>query len=171
MVVAAQHFVNVAGKIHRIHDLLARSVGMIAQHAQNGGGALFEGTVRPVGLQFVILDEVDPRLSQGAHLRGRLLRVHSDAWFDNGADERPLVHARKPARSRNAKLRALIAIEESRRQTDVEQFETRKRFQLEEVAGDRGQKVGQRWARIFERPGKRNFRSPANVVGRILRRP
>ena len=112
-----------------------------------------------------------PGLGQRAHLRRRLLRVHADARFDNGADERPFVHLRKPARSRNAKLRALIAVEECRRQIEVEQFETRKRFQLEEIAGDRGQKVGERWARIFERPGKRNLRSPPNAVGRVLRRP
>ncbi len=124
MVVAAQHLVDVAGKVHRIHDLLAGSVGMIAQHAQNGGGALFEGTVRPVGLQFVVFDEVDPRLSQRAHLRSCLLRVHADARFDDGADERTLVHAREPASSRHAKLRALIAIEECRRQAEVEQFES-----------------------------------------------
>ena len=71
-------------------------------------------------------------------------RAHPDARFDDGADERPPVHAREPARSRDAKLRALIAIEKCGRQSDVEQLEARKRFQLEEIAGDRGQKVGQR---------------------------
>ena len=164
MVVTAQHLVDISGKVNRIHHLLARPVGVIAQHAQNRGGPLFEGTVRPIGLQFVIFDEVDPRLGQGTHLRGSRLRAHANARFDDGADERPLLHAREPARSRHAELRTLIAIEERRRQTDVEQFESRKRLELEQVARDRRQKVGQRWAGIFQRPGKRNLRGTAYFV-------
>ncbi len=39
-------------------------------------------------------------------------------------------------------------------QVDVEDLETRELFELEEVAGDRGDEVGKRRSQILERPGE-----------------
>ena len=82
-----------------------------------------------------------PGFDQRAHLGGSFFRAHPDARFDDGADERTMFYAREPARACDAKLRSLVAIEKRGRQGDVEQLEAGERFQLEEIAGDRGHKV------------------------------
>jgi hypothetical protein len=62
-VVAMAHLIKIAGEIEGIHHLLARAVRMIIDDAHDGAGSLVKWAMRPIGLQFVILDEVDPSLA------------------------------------------------------------------------------------------------------------
>ena len=93
----------------------------------------------------------------------------ADAGLDDGADERAVVNAGEFAGSRDAELRALVGVEEGRRQGQVEQLQTGEGLQLEEIAGDRGQQVGQRWADVVQRPGERDLGGAAFAVP-VLRR-
>ena len=81
---------------------------VLIEHAQHGGHALIERAVRTVGLQLVVLDEVDAGFGEHLYLRSGLLRRHADTGLDDGADHRTPINAGEPARSLHAELRTLI---------------------------------------------------------------
>src|ERR1700722_2090281 len=142
MVMALEHLVQIAGDVDGVHSLLSGPLGLIPQHAQDRGSALFEGAVWPIRLKFVILDEVDTGFDQCADLGRSFFGAHPDTWLDDRTDERTILYACETASACDPKLRSLVAIEKRRRQRDVQQFEPGERFQFEEIAGDRGQKIG-----------------------------
>ena len=61
---------------------------MSVDHCQHCGDALVERTMGAVGLQLIVLDEVDASFDQGLDLRGRGSGDHPDRGLDDGADER-----------------------------------------------------------------------------------
>ena len=151
VVVAAQHLVDVAGEVGGVHDcVLPVLVAMVdSSTSHHGGDARFERAVRAVGLQLVILDEVDAGFGENAHLLGRCLGRHADGGLDDGADQRPAVDAGECARARDAELRALVRGQERRRKREVEQLEAAEGFELGEIAGDGGEEIGQRWPMLW----------------------
>src|SRR3546814_1243069 len=76
-----------------------------------------------IALKLVVLDEIDTRLEQPRHLCGSRLGIEPDARLDDRADHRATVDARQRPRACDAELRALVAIEEHRRQLEIEQPE------------------------------------------------
>ena len=105
---AAAHLIEVAGQVEGEHDLLARALGVIVDHAHNRFDPPLERTVRPVRLQFVVLDEVDAGPAELADQRRRFLGTEADARLDDRADQRSSVDTGKPPRSSNAKPRSRI---------------------------------------------------------------
>ena len=86
---------------------------MLPDDAEDRGRALLKRAMGSIRLQFVVFDEVDAGFDQGAHLGCSFFWAHPHARFDDGADERPVFHAGKPARACDPKLRPLVAIEKS----------------------------------------------------------
>src|SRR5580658_6501772 len=85
-----------------------------------------ERAMRAVRLQFIVLDEVDSPTNERIYYLRCRNRRQSDARFDDGADHRPVGNATETARARDSELRTLIAIEEIRRQRDIQQLQARK---------------------------------------------
>ena len=113
--------------------------------AHYGPHAIVKGAAGTVRLEFVVLDEVDPDFAQRLGQGRRVFRSQADARLDDGADQRAFLHAREPARAGDTEFRAGIAFRERVRQPQVEQAQAGDLFQLEQVAGDRGEQIGERW--------------------------
>jgi hypothetical protein len=123
--------------------------------------------MRTVGLELVILDEVDPGLDQGADLLGGRFRREADARLDDRADDRTVEHARQPARAGDTELRPLIAVEKFGRQLQVDQPQPGKRLELAEIAVDRRQEIGEREPHVRHRPGQGHACGAAGGVARF----
>jgi hypothetical protein len=151
-VMPATHLVEVAREVEREHHLLAGTLGLIVDDAHHGPRTPLERAARPVGLQFIVLDKIDPRIDERAHEVGRFLRPETDAWLDDGADQRPVPYVRQASRALDPELRAGISVAKGSRQPDIQDTQAGKLFQLEEIASDGGKEVGQRRADVVERP-------------------
>ena len=72
---AVAHLIDFAGEVEGIHDLFARSVGVIIDDAHHGPGPFVKRAMRAIRLKFVVLDEVDAgfaqRLDESAVSSGR----------------------------------------------------------------------------------------------------
>src|SRR4051794_12853347 len=104
MIVPGQHLVDVTGKISRVHHLFPSSVGMVANHSHDCRNPLVEGAVRTVGLEFIVLDEIDVSFDQCRYLRSGGLRRKADTRLDDGADKRPVVDSGQLARASYTEL-------------------------------------------------------------------
>src|SRR6266508_4642594 len=70
-VVPPQHLVDLSGDVAGVHHLSPIPVGVPVDDPHHGVEALLEWAVRAVGLQFIILDEVDAATCKSIHhLRG-----------------------------------------------------------------------------------------------------
>jgi hypothetical protein len=144
---------------------------MAPQNGRHRLDARFEGAVRAIGLQLVVLDEIDARRAQLVdQLRG-LGGVEADAGLDDGADQRALVDAGKAAGAFNAEGGTGIGTGEGIRQLDVEKPQAAELAQLEEIAGDGGDEVGERGPQVLERPRQLDARPRVGAVGQRGRRP
>jgi hypothetical protein len=65
---------------------------MVADHPHHGGYALVERAMRSVGLQLVVLDEVDAGLDQRRDLLSRRFGREADARLDDRPDQRPAMN-------------------------------------------------------------------------------
>ena len=108
-IVTVQHLVNLARDVGRIHGAAAGLVCVVIQLAEHSCHALVERAVRPVALQFVVLDEVNASFSQHANLRVCSSSA-AYAGLDDGTDHRSPIHTSQPSRSFYAELRTLIDI-------------------------------------------------------------
>ena len=63
-VVAPPHLVEIAGDVEGEHHRLAGPVGVAIDHRHHGASPRLERAVRPVGLQLVVLHEVDAALGE-----------------------------------------------------------------------------------------------------------
>ena len=88
---------------------LPGAVGVAVDDRHHRPGALLERAVRPVGLQLVVLDEIDAASGEDLDQRRGALRGQADARLDDGADQRPGRDARQAAGAVDAELRALVA--------------------------------------------------------------
>ena len=167
-VVAAAHLVEVAGQVEGHHRLAAAAIGGAVHDGHHPLHPLLEGAVRAVGLELVVLDEVDAAVDQRRDLLGGLLGVQAHAGLDDGADQRAARHAGQPARARHAEGRPGVRGHEGRRQLQVEDPQARDRAQLEQVAGDRGHQHRQRRPEVLDGPGQ--LQQAAGVVRRAHRR-
>ena len=127
----------------------------------NRAKARVERAIEAAGLQFIIFNEVHAGLCKDANLLRRDFRRHPDARFDDRSDDGPVVDIAERARSGNAELRALVAIEKCWREFHVEQFQSGKWTKLRKIAGNRRHYVRQREPRVRERPGQFHFRGAA----------
>ena len=57
--VTVAHLIELTREIEGIHDLLARSVGVIVDDTHHSPRPFIERAMRPIRLKFVVLDEVD----------------------------------------------------------------------------------------------------------------
>src|SRR3546814_964933 len=105
-----------------------------------------------IALKLVVLDEIDTRIEQPRHLCGSRLGIEPDARLDDRADHRATVDARQRPRACDAELRALVAIEEHRRQLEIEQPEPGEGLQFGKIARNGSEQIGQRWSAIMDRP-------------------
>jgi len=128
-----------------------------------------ERAVGAVGLQFVILDEVDLGRSQRVNQRRGRLRRKTHAGFDDRADQRTGLYLRQPTRPGNAELRTRVGLRKGAGQTDIQQAQSGKLRQLKQVAGDHGDQVRQRRAQVLQRPGQHHTR-PADDGPVLARR-
>src|SRR3546814_17448602 len=85
-------------------------------------------------------------------LCGSRLGIEPDARLDDRADHRATVDARQRPRACDAELRALVAIEEHRRQLEIEQPEPGEGLQFGQIARNGSEQIGQRWSEIMDRP-------------------
>ena len=129
-VVAAQHVLHVAGDVERIHGLLAGRIGHPPDLRHDRRDAPGQRSVRRVGLQFVVLDEVESGRCEIAHELAQCLGGQSDAGLDDGADQRPAVHLRQVARALDAEAGARITLGERLRQLQVHQTNAGQFLQL-----------------------------------------
>lgn len=97
--------------------------------------------MRAVGLQLVIFDEINAGLRERAYKVCSFLGRETDAWFDDRADDRPFVDAAELPGASHSELRTGIAIQESRRERNIEKLQTGKWLQLEEITGYRAHHV------------------------------
>lgn len=153
-VVPATHLVDLAGQVEGEHHLLSGALGMIVDDAHHRAGAGLERAGGAVGLQLVVLDEVDAGLAEGGDQGGGLPGIEADAGLDDGADQRPPLDAGKPPRAGDAEAHAGIGGGEARGQPQVEQAQAGELAQFEEIAGHGRDEIGQRRAEIVHRPGK-----------------
>src|SRR3546814_18323546 len=84
------------------------------------------------------------RIEQPRHLCGSRLGIEPDARLDDRADHRATVDARQRPRACDAELRALVAIEEHRRQLEIEQPEPGEGLQFGKIARNGSEQIGQR---------------------------
>ena len=151
-VVAAAHLVHLAGQVEGEHDLAARPFGMGADDAHDGAHAVVEGADVAVGLQFVILDEVDARRAERVDHGGGFGGRKADGGFDDGADEGAVFHARQGAGALGAEGGAGTCGDEFGGKAERGEAQARDAVQFEEVPGHGGEDVGQAGAGIGERP-------------------
>ena len=161
-VVAAPHLVDRAGDVDRVHRHAAEPVGVRAEHRHHRLEPRVERRVGRVADQLVVLDEVDAGRAERIDQRGGLLRRQADARLDDGADQRPALHARLLARACDAeagpaKPRAYVG-----RQVEIEQAQAGDLAELEQVAGDRGEQASAGWRRHW-RPGRRSRSRPGGT--------
>jgi hypothetical protein len=142
-VVPAQHVVDAAGDVDRVHRHAAEAVGMLVQHRRHGLEPGVEGRVRRVGDQLVVLEEVDAGGAEIVYQRRRLRGGEADARLDDRADQRPARDAGEPPRAVDAELRVGEGRGVRLRQVEVEQAQAGDLAELEQVARDRGVKAGQ----------------------------
>ncbi len=164
VIVALEHLVEVAGDVGGVHDALAGAVGVAVDDVHDGGEALVEGAVRAVGLEFVVLDEVDASFDERADLCGGGLGRHAYGGLDDGADDGAAVDSGELAGSGYSELGALIFGEEDGGQGDVEEFEAGELLEFGEIARDGGEQVGQGGAEVFDGPGEGDFGGAADAV-------
>src|SRR3546814_20051998 len=69
------------------------------------------------------------------------------------------VDARQRPRACDAELRALVAIEERRRQLEIEQPEPGEGLQFGKIARNGSEQIGQRWSEIMDRPRQQDRKS------------
>ena len=70
-VVVAAHGVEIVGDVEGEHHLAADALGVAVDRAHHGAGARVEGAGRAIGLELVVLDEVDAGLAEaGDELAG-----------------------------------------------------------------------------------------------------
>src|SRR6516225_6412082 len=87
-VVAAAHLVEIAGEIEGEHHYLAGSLRMSVDDRYDGVHPIFETTIRSVGLQFVVLDEIDAGFTESRNKVRRFFRSEADGRFNDRADQR-----------------------------------------------------------------------------------
>src|SRR3546814_889760 len=143
LIVAAAHLVEIAGHVEGEHHLLAGAVGVIVDDPHDRPRPLLEGAVGAVALKLVVLDEIDVRRGKRLDETGRLLRPEADAGLDDGSDQGTAPNVRKPACPLDAEGRAGIGVGEGGGQTDILDPEPGELLELEQVAGDGGEEVGQ----------------------------
>ena len=153
-VVAALHLREIAGDVEGVHDLLAGTRRGFVDLAHHRAGAGLEGRVAIVGLQLVVLDEIDAGGGEGFDEDGDGLGVEADAGLDDGAEERAAFDAGEAAGSFDAEARAGIGRGEGERDAEIEELDAGELLQFEEVAGDGGEQVGERACEILDRPGE-----------------
>ena len=89
----ASHLVEIAGEVEGEHHLLSCAQGMIVDHAHDGFDALVERARRTVRLQLVVFDEIDAGAAEVVDQRRSVLGTEADTRLDDGADQRPPLHA------------------------------------------------------------------------------
>jgi hypothetical protein len=151
-VVAPAHLVELAGEIEGEHGHLAGPVGLCLDHAHHRADALVEGAIRAVRLELVILDEIDAGLAELLHDCGRRFGIEAHARLDDSADQWPPLHARELTCAVDTEERAGVGLGEGRRHPNVEQPQSTDRPQLEEIAGDRREKIRQGRTQCRQRP-------------------
>ena len=146
-----QHRLGVVGDIERYHRLAPGAVGMAVDHRHHRAHPLGQRRVGRVAVDLVVLDEVDAGGAERIDQLGGLLRRQPDARLDDGADQRPAMHAGHVARAGGAKRGAWELRRVIRRQIQIEHAQAGDVAKLEQIAGDGGHQVGQVGADIGDR--------------------
>ena len=120
-VVAAAHLIEFPRQIECIHDLAAAALGVFAYHLHTKPHTFVKRTSRAIGLQLVVLDEIDTGGTQLFDHGGRVRRTQTHRGFDDGAYQRRLRHAGQGAGTGYAKGRAGVGIGECAWQIKVKQ--------------------------------------------------
>ena len=123
----------------------------------------------PVGLQLVVLDEVDAGLDEFTHDFRQFLGAEPDAGLDNRADHHAGVAAHELARAREPERRAGVAIGERPGEVQVHELDRGEIAHLEEVARHCGLKVRDGGAEVVQR--EREADHAAADVGGVALRP
>ena len=118
-IVAAQHVVDVASDVECIHRFLAGLVGDFFDFRHDGGNPFRERRVVWVGLQFIVLDEVETGNGEVTHQACQCVGRQPDAGFDDGADQRQFLDLREFAGAGDAESRSRIALGKRRGQLKV----------------------------------------------------
>ncbi len=106
MVVAAAHLVDLARQVEGDHRLAAVPVGGAIDRRHDRVDAMREGAGRAVGLELVVLDEIEAGRREFTDEGGGRRRIEAHARLDDRTDQRPPLDAGEPARAGDAEARA-----------------------------------------------------------------
>ena len=151
-IVAVAHLIEIAGEVEGDHHFLAGAVCMIVDHLHYRTGPLVERADRAIGIQFVVLDEVDAGFGEAANQGRRFLGAEPDARLDDRAYQRPAVDIGETPGSFYPETGTRIGRRKGSRKAEIDEAKAGELPELEEIAGDGRHQVGERRTEIVERP-------------------
>ena len=92
LVIMPLHRVEFVADVEGIHHLFASALRVIINDAHDGVHAFIERRVRWIRHQLIVLDKINSRFGQSFYQFRRLRRRHSNARFDDRADERTVLN-------------------------------------------------------------------------------